>query len=72
MWGCPEAIQHGPADGAGRCPWCRIKYTDARPRVPASEPTSGATLAYRQYYDPDFGALSTAELKRQYLMGLHS
>ena len=61
--GCAEAIYHGPADGAGRCPWCRVKYTHAQPRPvrqwwqPA--PADAADLAYRRFYDPNFGVAQT-------------
>lgn len=70
---CTEAIQHGPADGAGHCPWCGIKYDKAiaeprRQRMQASE----LTLAYQEHYDPDFGSLSPADVKGRYLMGLSS
>lgn len=53
--GCPEAIQHGPADGTGRCPWCGRKYTDARERFVARAAMTDAVQAYRRFYDPDWG-----------------
>jgi hypothetical protein len=30
---CPEAIMHGPADRAGRCPWCGRREDEALPRT---------------------------------------
>lgn len=55
---CPEALGHGPADGAGRCPWCRRKITYPRARQ-SRFGTSWRELdtlaAYRRFYDPDWG-----------------
>lgn len=54
---CPEALCHGPADGAGRCPWCHRKYTHANARpVHNHRHPSALTLAYRRFYDPDWGS----------------
>lgn len=66
---CSEAFQHGPADGQGRCPWCRTKHIDARPRAYDHEPVSELTLAYEQFYDPDFSALTPDDIARRYAMG---
>jgi len=52
---CPQAIGWHQIDVRGRCHWCR------RPvGPPAPCPTRGFTrtkadLAYRYFYDPDFG-----------------
>lgn len=57
--GCPEALQHGPSDGAGRCPWCRRRYdTPISVRVPYNG-ASDLTQAYRRFYDPDWGLAMT-------------
>lgn len=74
---CPEALRHGPADGAGRCPWCGTRYTCAQPRPRPhprvrSKAASDLTSAYQQFYDPDFGGLSPADIEHRYLMGLYS
>lgn len=54
---CPDTTdgQHGPADGAGICPWCGAKYTYPKPR-PRGFPVLVTDLeeAYRRVYDPDF------------------
>jgi hypothetical protein len=70
---CPEAIMHGPADRAGRCPWCGLRYDPplGRPKLHHSV-SSELTLAYDEFYDPDFGALAPAEIEHRYLMGLRS
>lgn len=52
---CPEAIQHGPADGRGRCPWCRRRYTRAVVVCVPYRGTTDLTQAYRRTYDPDWG-----------------
>lgn len=52
---CPEAFRHGPADGAGRCPWCRAKYASAM-KVCSPRTQSDLTVAYRRFYDPDWGS----------------
>lgn len=71
---CPEAVMHGPADRAGRCPWCGLKVDLplGRPKVFTTDGPSDLTQAYDEFYDPDFGALSPAELDHRYLMGLRS
>ena len=62
---CPDgAILHGPADGAGRCPWCGTKYTDARP-APRAYPRSELSEAYAMHYDPDEGAKGRIERERE-------
>lgn len=66
---CPDGFSHGPADGAGRCPWCERKIDHARPRTPEYEDVSELTLAYEQAYDPDFGALSVDQLLLRHRTG---
>lgn len=59
---CSEAIIHGPADHAGRCPWCRrkVEFPAARPReFGVSWRELDALAAYRRTYDPDWGAEHT-------------
>lgn len=54
---CPEGLRHGPADRAGRCPWCRRRFTDplAAPR-PRASINSDIVDAYRRFWDPDWGS----------------
>lgn len=67
---CPDgAIMHGPADVAGRCPWCGIKYTSTMP-VPRRYPRSELSEAYAYVYDPDEGAKGAIERQREYRAGL--
>lgn len=53
---CPEALQHGPADGRGRCPWCHKKYADDVGRLIGTSTPTTRDAAYEYYYDPDFGS----------------
>lgn len=65
---CQDAIQHGPADGTGKCPWCGMKIATTMgrpPRVPVTE----LTEAYGEHYDPDYGALTRAEINARWAMG---
>ena len=71
IWRCPESTgKHGPADGAGRCPWCRRKYTEAA-RYDPSRPEERSELseAYETFYDPDAGTLGVAEREGRYRSG---
>lgn len=53
---CPEAIQHGPPDGSGRCPWCRRKITAKQPMPDdVHRHESRLSAAYRRSWDPDWG-----------------
>lgn len=67
---CPEAFAHGPADAQGRCPWCgqRCEPPVSRPRGQRFEP-SDLTEAYGEFYDPDYGTLTPAQIRRRYQMG---
>lgn len=56
-------MRHGPADVAGRCPWCGTKVTNSLP-APRSYPRSDLTEAYGYVYDPDEGARGVIEIKR--------
>lgn len=54
---CPEAAgmgDHGPLTSAGHCPWCgrKVAAPALRPRRFA---VSNLTLAWRRFYDPDWG-----------------
>lgn len=61
---CPDgAILHGPADGAGRCPWCGSRVDVALP-APRRYPRSGLSEAYAMHYDPDDGARGALELRQ--------
>jgi hypothetical protein len=52
---CPEAIGWHQVDTRGRCHWCRHQVEPPEPR-PQRLPISDTTiLAYRYFYDPDFG-----------------
>lgn len=56
--GCTEALDHGPADRAGRCPWCRRKITYPQARESHYGPSwyeRDTEAAYRRSYDPDWG-----------------
>lgn len=70
-WRCTEAIRHGPADGAGKCPWCGRKYEVAL-RAPTEFPMSDLTLAYGKHYDPDFDVLTHDQIRARYEMGQQS
>lgn len=63
---CSEAITHGPADGRGRCPWCGVKFTDARPRPYLGNAPSDLVLAYATHYDPDLPGLEPVALQERY------
>lgn len=54
---CPEAIIHGPADGSGRCPWCRVKYRRSAPREYSRGYVFRSDLddAYDRFWNPDWG-----------------
>lgn len=54
---CPGAV-HGrhDEDRDGRCHWCRRKMGPAQPRPDPEPVQSDLILAYRYYFDPDFGA----------------
>ena len=54
---------HGPADGEGRCPWCRNVVTSALP-APRRYPRSELSEAYEEHYDPDYGARGALELSK--------
>jgi hypothetical protein len=61
---CPDgALQHGPPDGTGRCPWCGNKV-DSALRAPRRYPRSELSEAYERHYDPDYGA--EGAMKRQH------
>jgi len=45
---CPEALRHGPADSAGRCPWCK-KQVDA----PRTKPKNDSSHTTDFWYDRD-------------------
>jgi hypothetical protein len=65
-WQCPEALRHGPLDGAGRCPWCR-RQVDSAVSYVAGETFGRRTElaeAYAITYDPDEGALGRVEMER--------
>lgn len=67
---CKDATRHGPADGAGMCPWCGLKVASAMPAPDRSTfPTSDLTEAYNQHYDPDHGALTWKQISDKYAMG---
>lgn len=70
-WGeCSEALNHGPADGRGRCPWCGVKYTSAQPAPPIGwDGPSELTEAWGEHFDPDYGALSPDQIRHRYQMG---
>lgn len=68
LWSCPEAITHGPADTAGKCPWCRRKIASATP-APKDFAVSDLTLAYGRHYDPDFDVLTHDQIRQRYEMG---
>lgn len=51
---CPEAIQHGPLDAKGRCPFCIRKVGPTVP-APRRVPVSEMTEWYGLYFDPDWG-----------------
>lgn len=62
---CPDgALRHGPADGAGRCPWCGTKYQDALP-APSRYPRSELSEAYEEHFDSDYGAKGRIERERE-------
>lgn len=63
---CSEAIQHGPADALGRCPWCGTKYTSKRARPDWGNAPSDLMMAYATHYDPDLPGLEPAALRRRY------
>jgi len=53
---CPESLGlHSPLDGDGRCSWCEQKVGSAQPAPPLERWVSVLWLAYRYYYDPDYG-----------------
>lgn len=67
---CKEAMNHGPADGKGKCPWCGLKIATAMPAPdPSHRPTSELTEAYNEFYDPDWGALTWQQISDRYAMG---
>jgi hypothetical protein len=70
-YGCPESTgRHGPADGSGRCPWCRRRYEAAvHPALTPWTP-SDLTVAYGTTYDPDFLVLTRDQIRHRYEMGL--
>lgn len=56
--GCPDTVygDHGPLDGAGKCPWCRRKVGHVMPMPPIDYSLESELVeAYRQFYDPDWG-----------------
>lgn len=61
---------HAQNDRSGLCCWCGKRID---PAVPASPPghwdPSELRLAYEQFYDPDFGALSYDDIRNRYQMG---
>lgn len=66
---CPDgALRHGPADGAGRCPWCGNQVDSALP-APRRYPRSELSQAYEEHYDPDYGATGALEIRRRRLAG---
>lgn len=71
---CPDTAmgRHGPLDGRGRCPWCRQKVDAAQPAPHRFAEESELTHAWSEYYDPDYGALSPAQIRQRYQMGQQS
>lgn len=53
---CLKAIQHGPTDSYGKCPFCgeKVERTAIRPNTRTDEP-SELEMAYKRFYDPDWG-----------------
>jgi hypothetical protein len=52
---CPEAIGWHDAGRDGRCHWCGRKVERAAPRPRGPFDPTGMDLAYRYFFDPDFG-----------------
>lgn len=65
---CKDAIQHGPADGKGMCPFCGMKVATAM-SAPRNVPVSDLTESYAQFYDPDYNALTRRQINDRWAMG---
>lgn len=52
---CPEAIGWHQVDARGRCRWCRRRIEPPSPCPTRGFARTTADLAYRYFYDPDFG-----------------
>lgn len=50
---CPEALDHGPADRQGRCPWCHRKITSKMPRDWSTLRKQGQALQDPLEIEPD-------------------
>lgn len=71
---CPSSVTgHAQNDRSGLCCWCGRRVD---PAVPAPPPgrwdPSELRLAYDEFYDPDFGALTIDAIRDRYEMGQES
>ena len=70
-WRCPEALTHGPPDGAGKCPFCKRKIAEARRYETGTTHGQRTELAeaYGYFYDPDDGTKGAIERQRDLRAG---
>jgi len=67
---CPESVTgHAQNDRSGKCCWCGKQIDPPVPRSNRGYGMSELTDAYNEFYDPDYGALTPAQIAQRYRMG---